>query len=69
MISTSSIDAMGKAMANDFIDFMECDPDLYQLLVIKIEQFMSENKMTFDSDLECELTQVIVENIKLTNIK
>ena len=67
MISQKSISAMGKVMANDFVEFMECDPDMYSLLIVKVEQFMAENNMKLDDELEADLCQAILENVNLTN--
>lgn len=58
---------MGMAMAPDFIEFMEYDLDLYSMLVEKVEDFMAKNKMKFDEDLEADLCQAILENVRLTN--
>jgi len=67
MISQDSITAMGKAMASDFIEYMECDPELYSLLIVKVEQFMVENGIQMSDDLEADLCQCILENVSLTN--
>ena len=58
---------MGKAMANDFVEFMECDPDMYSLLLTKFEQFLMDNNVKLDADLEADLCQAVMENISLTN--
>ena len=65
MISQSSISQLGKALAVDFIEFMDCDPELYNLLIVKCEQFMKENGLNCDGDLEADLTQCILENVSL----
>ena len=65
MISQSSISAMGKVMAKDFIEYMECDPEFYSLLLVKVEQFMVENGIHMSDDLEADLCQCILENVSL----
>ena len=41
MISQKSISAMGKAMANDFIEYMDHDFDFQSMLVVKVEEFIA----------------------------
>ena len=67
MISQQSITAMGKAMANDFVEYMDCDPELYSLLILKVEEFMVHNGVQMSDDLEADLCQCILENVSLTN--
>ena len=67
MISQKSISAMGKAMANDFIEYMDCDPDFQAMMLVKVEEFIAANNMRFDDDLEADLCQCILENVSLTN--
>ena len=66
MISPASVNKLGKALSRDFIEYMDCDPDLYSLLIVKVEAFMKENGLNCTEDLEADLTQCILENVSLT---
>ena len=62
-MSSKSVAQLSKALLVEYIEYLEGDPDFYDLHIRQMEGFFEHLGMKFDDDLECDIMQSMLENL------
>jgi hypothetical protein len=67
-MSSKSVNNLSKALLSEYIEYLEADPDFYDLHIRKMEEFFINVGMKIDDDLECDIMQSMMENLTFSPV-